>query len=69
MARKIEPPRLDAGRPADDFVGPCMPPMIAWFRAGEPGWPYHRPEWISDERWAEIEGKPESRYEQLTLAL
>ncbi len=69
MARKTEPPRLDAGRPAADFIGPCVPPMIAWQLAGEPGWPFHRPEWISDERWEEIEGKEKLHGEQMTLAL
>lgn len=29
-------------RPRPDFVGPSMPPMIAWQRAGEPGASWHR---------------------------
>jgi hypothetical protein len=33
---------LDAQwRPSPTFVGPVMPPMIAWQRAGEPGFPFH----------------------------
>jgi len=33
---------LDAQwRPSPAFVGPVMPPMIAWQRAGEPGFPFH----------------------------
>ena len=35
---------------ADDFIGPVIPPMIAWQRAGEPGFPYHEPEWLTGER-------------------
>lgn len=27
-------------------LGPFMPPMIAWQRRGEPGWPFHWPEWL-----------------------
>lgn len=35
------------GAPApDDFIGPVEPPMIRWQRAGEPGWPFHWPEWL-----------------------
>jgi hypothetical protein len=30
-------------RPFPAFVGPVMPTMIAWQRAGEPGWPFHYP--------------------------
>jgi hypothetical protein len=33
---------LDAQwRPFSAFIGPLMPPMIAWQRAGEPGFPFH----------------------------
>ena len=33
---------LDAHwRPFPAFVGPVMPPMIAWRLAGEPGFPFH----------------------------
>jgi hypothetical protein len=28
-------------RPFPEFIGPSMPPMIAWVRAGEPGFPFH----------------------------
>lgn len=24
-----------------------VPPMIAWQRAGEPGWPFNWPEWLA----------------------
>ncbi len=44
-----------------------MPPMIAWQRAGEPGWPFNRPEWISGERWAEIEARGRPPGEQMEL--
>jgi hypothetical protein len=37
---------------APDVHGPAMPPMIAWQRRGEPGWPYHEPEWLSGEKLA-----------------
>ncbi|MBV8650309.1 MAG: hypothetical protein JO255_02510 [Alphaproteobacteria bacterium] len=30
-------------RPFPAFIGPVMPPMIAWQRAGEPGWPFNDP--------------------------
>jgi hypothetical protein len=48
-------------RPNPSLIGPVMSPMIAWQRAGEPGWPW---EW---------NGKPafvfEKRNDQLELAL
>jgi hypothetical protein len=38
--------RIATGAPeglhgAPNFIGPVMPPMIAWQRTGEPGWPFH----------------------------
>jgi hypothetical protein len=33
-------------RTLPEIVGPRLPPMIAWQRAGEPGWPFNRPEWL-----------------------
>lgn len=32
----------ESWRPRPDFVGPSMPPMIAWQRAGEPGYAFGR---------------------------
>jgi hypothetical protein len=48
---------VELWRPSPGFIGPSMPPMVAWQRAGEPGWPFNRPEWISEARWAGIEGR------------
>lgn len=30
-----------APEPPTGLIGPVMPPMIAWQRAGEPGFPFH----------------------------
>jgi hypothetical protein len=32
-------------RPYPEFIGPSAPPLLAWQKAGEPGWPFHAPEW------------------------
>ena len=44
----------------DEAIGPVMPPMVAWQRKGEPGWPFRHPggpmpgsfTWVSGEQLA-----------------